>query len=629
MKLASKRFLLLFVSVTLLILAFSLTGCNASSSVTGTVTYLQRIALPPDAVVTVQLQDVSVADAPAAVIGEQIIAEPGQVPIEYEVRYEYRDIKDAHSYSMQARIEDAEGKLLFISDISIPVLTQGHPTEDVEIIVIPVSTSMPNNPATLLGDPDGMDTFDNANNWTLFDAKCFKSEIKDGKYVMTSKGIQGTACWEVSWPMVQDYYVEVTIETPEDCNSKDRFGLFFRAPDNNRGYFYELSCESEYSMTMWDGQGTAAIVEADTNPAISTAPSISNRVGVLASADNYYLYVNGQFVDQGKDSTFIGAGKLGFFVRAATDQGFTARFDDLAIWLLDDAYYPPEAEDPDLPDVPIESPPSDVPTVTAMTNVNVRSGPGAMYPIYGTVEKGTTGEVVGISPDNRWWAVKVPTSISGNGLAWVAKDYASLNNPQGDTIPTAEPPLLPPLAGVPAPAPGDPWLSITEVASARSGPGIQYPIYGAAPVGSKAKVVGISEDREWWAVELPTSIDPNGRGWIYKDFVYAQGTDNVPTIEAPRVPESIIPTPPQSGAAAAVTLEPINVRSGPSNKYTSYGQIPIGTEMAIVGKSADGEYWVVKIPKSISPTEQGWVAARYCEAAHTQQVPVVQPPLEP
>ena len=214
-------------------------------------------------------------------------------------------------------------------------------------------------------------------------------------------------------------------------------------------------------------------------------------------------------------------------------------------------------------------------------------------------------------------------------MAWVAKDYANLNNPQNEAIPTIEPPLLPPLAGVPSPGPGDPWLSITEVASVRSGPGAQYPIYGVAPVGSKAKVVGISEDRSWWAVELPSSIDPDGNGWIYKDFVYAQQTDNVPTIEAPRVPENIVPTPPQSGAAAAVTREPINVRSGPGSQYDSYGQIPIGTVMAIVGKSLDGEYWVVKIPKSIAENEQGWVAARYCSAENTRQVPVVQPPPVP
>jgi hypothetical protein len=48
-----------------------------------------------------------------------------------------------------------------------------------------------------------------------------------------------------------------------------------------------------------------------------------------------------------------------------------------------------------------------------------------------------------------------------------------------------------------------------------------------------------------------------------------------------------------------------------------------------VGKSADGEYWVVKIPKSITTNEQGWVAARYCQASNTNQVPVVSSPPEP
>ncbi len=522
MILRSKRTMFFFVIAVLVLLTLLITSCNAKNEVSGTVTYRQRIALPPDAVLTVIIQDVSLADAPALVIGEQVIKEPGQVPIPYAVEYRYRDIEDSHMYSMQARIEDADGNLLFINDTSVPVLTQGFPAEDVEIMVIPVGASAPNNPAILLGNPDGMDTFDNDNNWTLFDAKCFKSEITGGKFVMTSKGIEGQACWEVSWPKIQDFYSEVTIEMPASCDPKDRFGLIFRAPDNNRGYLYGVSCDGEYSMTMWDGYGTTVIVEPDTDPVIATGKGISNRIGILASADNYYLYVNGQYVAQGQDGSFIGDGKIGFFVRAASNQSFTVTFDDLAIWLLDDAYYPPESEIPELPDVPVESPPSDVSTVTATANVNVRSGPGTMYPIHGTAEKGTTGELIGSSPDEKWWAIKVPTSISGNGVAWVAKDYASLNNPTGETIPTVEPPLLPPLAGVPSPGPGDPWVSITEVASVRSGPGIQYPIYGVAPVGSKAKVVGISEDREWWTVELPTSIDPNGHGWIYRDFVYAQ-----------------------------------------------------------------------------------------------------------
>ena len=58
-------------------------------TVTGTVTYLQRMALPPSAVIEVKFQDVFRADAPATVIAEQkITAEGKQVPIPFELRYE-------------------------------------------------------------------------------------------------------------------------------------------------------------------------------------------------------------------------------------------------------------------------------------------------------------------------------------------------------------------------------------------------------------------------------------------------------------------------------------------------------------------------------------------------------------
>ena len=53
-------------------------------TLSGTVTYRQRIALAPDAVVEVTLQDVSKADAPAEMISTQKIETNGaQVPIAY------------------------------------------------------------------------------------------------------------------------------------------------------------------------------------------------------------------------------------------------------------------------------------------------------------------------------------------------------------------------------------------------------------------------------------------------------------------------------------------------------------------------------------------------------------------
>lgn len=95
--------------------------------VTGTVTYLQRIALSPGAVVEVKLVDVSRADSPAVTITEQVIRPAGrQVPIEFELRYDPRLIEERRRYAIQARILE-EGKLRFINTKAYPVITGGHP----------------------------------------------------------------------------------------------------------------------------------------------------------------------------------------------------------------------------------------------------------------------------------------------------------------------------------------------------------------------------------------------------------------------------------------------------------------------------------------------------------------------
>ncbi len=111
-----------------------------TTTVSGTVTYRQRTALPPGAVTTVQLQDVSLADAPATILGEQQIAMDGKsVPVPYVIAYDPAAIDPRNTYSVAARITDAGGKLLFISDTMIPVITRDSPTADVEIVVVPVA----------------------------------------------------------------------------------------------------------------------------------------------------------------------------------------------------------------------------------------------------------------------------------------------------------------------------------------------------------------------------------------------------------------------------------------------------------------------------------------------------------
>lgn len=133
--------------------ALVLAGCTATSvvpegggavtaKVTGTVTYRERVALPATAVIKVQLVDVSRADAPAVVMGEQVMAaNGGQVPLAFEIAYDPTKIEANHSYAVQARIED-EGRLRFISDRRYAVITRGSPVH-VDIVLRTVGRPPP------------------------------------------------------------------------------------------------------------------------------------------------------------------------------------------------------------------------------------------------------------------------------------------------------------------------------------------------------------------------------------------------------------------------------------------------------------------------------------------------------
>lgn len=100
-----------------------------TDTVSGSVFYRERIALPEDAIVVVRLVGV------ASVMSERTIEPQGrQVPIPFEVSYEDSEIDADQSYSVEAEIRLGE-QVLFESADVVPVITQGNPTSDVGILL--------------------------------------------------------------------------------------------------------------------------------------------------------------------------------------------------------------------------------------------------------------------------------------------------------------------------------------------------------------------------------------------------------------------------------------------------------------------------------------------------------------
>ena len=111
-------------------------GRNPNASVSGTVTYRERLALSPGARLVVELRDVSYADAPSTLIARQTITDPGQVPIKFKVEYNRDDIDSRNTYSIKADIIESDGRLAFTNDTAYEVITRGNPNKVDMVLVL-------------------------------------------------------------------------------------------------------------------------------------------------------------------------------------------------------------------------------------------------------------------------------------------------------------------------------------------------------------------------------------------------------------------------------------------------------------------------------------------------------------
>ncbi|WP_166430654.1 YbaY family lipoprotein [Polymorphobacter arshaanensis] len=117
--------------------------CHAKPSqtvpgtLTGTITYRERIALPEGATATVEIRDVSRADAPAPLLSSTTITPTGnQVPLHWIMTFDPAKVAPQASYSVSARINDKAGKLMWVSDTIEPALTRGAPADFIDVDLV-------------------------------------------------------------------------------------------------------------------------------------------------------------------------------------------------------------------------------------------------------------------------------------------------------------------------------------------------------------------------------------------------------------------------------------------------------------------------------------------------------------
>jgi putative lipoprotein len=102
---------------------------QASMELTGSVFYRERIALTPAAVLQVEVVEAGTE----SVVAQQTYQSPGQVPLRFSVTVPGESIRPEATYLLRARITD--GSRSFSAAQAIPVLTQGNPHQDVQVLV--------------------------------------------------------------------------------------------------------------------------------------------------------------------------------------------------------------------------------------------------------------------------------------------------------------------------------------------------------------------------------------------------------------------------------------------------------------------------------------------------------------
>ncbi len=188
--------------------------------------------------------------------------------------------------------------------------------------------------------------------------------------------------------------------------------------------------------------------------------------------------------------------------------------------------------------------------------------------------------------------------------------------------PTPNPSI--PVAVLPTADPSGPSAVANYNTTIYSGPGTNYVVYGAFVGSQTAVVVGKSEDGQWWAISIP--VAPNGNGWVASTAVTVKNTNNVPTLPTPPVPPTTAMVPPGASDPQATAIANTYVRSGPAVNYPAYGIAPAGSNGLVIGKSEDGQWWVVRLNPQNVGVGYGWVSAQYVTTANTANVQTIQNP---
>jgi LysM repeat protein len=234
---------------------------------------------------------------------------------------------DAPREQWVAYVITRDREIAAISQVFVP---GGQP----QVPQVPVT----GDPREQLGTPAFRDTFVDGRNWLISEGTFTTNRIVDGSMELTAN--RPSDGWRITWPEIENYYLEMTVRTGEECLGGDRYGLFVNMPVDRQaphtGNQFGVTCNGHYYLNAFHGTNVTWLIRPTQHPAINTHEEQTNRLGIRVEGAQMTLFINGQEVAQASDDTYAGVGRFGVLVGAVDPETetFTIYIDEIAYWNL-------------------------------------------------------------------------------------------------------------------------------------------------------------------------------------------------------------------------------------------------------------------------------------------------------
>ena len=220
------------------------------------------------------------------------------------------------------------------SDTPAPVEASPTPTQPAAAATAAATATR--DPDSSLGNPTWRETFDSGKAFYQYESDNTKVLMRNGALELTGLTANGWHGWSLTYSQKPRNFVLEGEFNTQTCSGADIYGLVFRAPNTDAGYFFGVTCDGRYSLharNFANGEDSA-LVNLTTNSAIRTGSNQSNRIWVRVEGEKISMYANDVLLQEVNNNKYLNEGNVGAFVAANETAGFTVLLDTVSLWVL-------------------------------------------------------------------------------------------------------------------------------------------------------------------------------------------------------------------------------------------------------------------------------------------------------